>query len=101
LEFKAFFSVDIAKKIPLALLVVVLLLLLFIEGAPRPSPVSGSITITDHNGYPCFRISFRTVSYPITFLLMEEGRLLDTNVANKPGDVVYLHLTPGKPLSGS
>jgi len=90
--------VDIAKKIPLVLLVVVLLLL-FIEGAPRPSPVSGSITITDHDSYPCFRISFRTDSYPITFLLMEEGRLLDTNVANKPGDVVYLHLTPGRPFT--
>jgi hypothetical protein len=30
---------------------------------------------------------------------MEEGRLLDTNVANKPGDVVYLHLTPGRPFT--
>lgn len=87
-----------AGKILLVLLVVVLLLL-FIEGAPRPSPVSGSITITDHNGYPCFRISFRTDSYPITFLLTEKGRLLDTNVANKTGDVVYLHLTPGRPFT--
>jgi hypothetical protein len=30
---------------------------------------------------------------------MEEGRLSDTNVANKTGDLVYLHLTPGKPFT--
>jgi hypothetical protein len=35
----------------------------------------------------------------LTFLLTEEGRLLDTNVANKTGDVVYLYLTPGRPFT--
>jgi hypothetical protein len=83
-------------------IVVILFLLLLIAGALTYKPtfeVKG-IGIVDHDGYPCFKIPFKTSNYPVTFrLLTKEGELIDTYVADKPEEVVYLHLTPFKPFT--
>ena len=92
-----------AKKILLVLLIVVaLFFLLLIAGALtyKPTFEIKSIGIADHDGYPCFKILFKTSDYPVTFrLLTKEGELVDTNMANKPEEVIYLYLTPGKPYA--
>ncbi|RSN72733.1 MAG: hypothetical protein DSO07_11440 [Thermoproteota archaeon] len=92
-----------ARKILLALVIVVILfLLLLIAGALtyKPAFEIKGIGIVDHDGYPCFKIPFKTSNYPVTFrLLTKDGELIDTYVADKPEEVVYLHLTPFKPFT--
>jgi hypothetical protein len=90
----------IVRKILLAFLVLValfFLLLIVTVLTYKPSFEVRSIRIVDHDDSPCFKISFKTSDYPIKFyLLTKEGELIDTYVADKPEEVVYLYLTPGK-----
>ncbi|ACB08080.1 hypothetical protein [Candidatus Korarchaeum cryptofilum] len=84
------------------LIISAVILLLLIAGALtyKPSFEVRGVGVVDHEGYPCLKISFKTSDYPITFrLLTEEGELIDTYVASKPEEVVYLHLTPFNPYT--
>jgi hypothetical protein len=91
-----FLFADIIRRILLALAILSMLLPFIAE----LRAINCFWKLRDNGpGYPRFKISFRTDSYPMTFLLTEEGRILDINIANKLGDVAYLHLTRGKPLA--